>query len=67
MSARPMVSFLDAARLNAPMVGARMITVCFDNQPDTAPGSHVGYSPCINLILPTKRQGRFGLRQRPGQ
>lgn len=53
MSARPIVSFLDGATLSTPIGGAKTITVRFDNQPDGAPGSNVGYSPYINLILPT--------------
>jgi fimbrial isopeptide formation D2 family protein/uncharacterized repeat protein (TIGR01451 family) len=53
MSARPIVTFLAGSTLNAPIGGQQTLTVRFDNIPDAAPGSNVGYSPYINLILPT--------------
>jgi fimbrial isopeptide formation D2 family protein/uncharacterized repeat protein (TIGR01451 family) len=53
MSARPIVSFLAGSTLNAPIGGLQTLTVRFDNVPDGAPGSNVGYSPYINLMLPT--------------
>lgn len=53
MSARPIVSFLNGSTLSAPIGGLQTLTVRFDNVPDAAPGSNVGYSPYINLILPT--------------
>jgi fimbrial isopeptide formation D2 family protein/uncharacterized repeat protein (TIGR01451 family) len=53
MSARPIVSFLAGSALTAPIGGLQTLTVRFDNVPDAAPGSNVGYSPYINLILPT--------------
>ena len=53
MSAQPIVSFLDGAALNAPIGGTQTITVRFDNAPDGGGLSNVGYSPYINLILPT--------------
>lgn len=62
MSARPIVTFLDGANRNTPIGGAQTIAVRFVKVPNGAPGSKVGRSPSINLILSTKRQGRFGLR-----
>ncbi len=53
MSARPIVSFLGGSALSAPIGGLQTLTVRFDNVPDAAPGSNVGYSPYINLVLPT--------------
>jgi fimbrial isopeptide formation D2 family protein/uncharacterized repeat protein (TIGR01451 family) len=53
MSARPIVSFANGSTLSAPIGGLQTLTVRFDNIPDAAPGSNVGYSPYINLILPT--------------
>ncbi|WP_305799134.1 SdrD B-like domain-containing protein [Roseococcus sp. SDR] len=53
MSARPIVSFLAGSTLNAPIGGLQTLTLRFDNVPDGAPGSNVGYSPYINLVLPT--------------
>jgi len=53
MSAQPIISFLDGATLSAPIGGERAITLRFDNIPDAGPGSSVGYSPYVNLILPT--------------
>ena len=65
MSARPTVTFLDGATLNAPIGGARAMTACFDEQLDAAPSSNAGHAPQINQILPTEWQGRFGRQQRP--
>jgi fimbrial isopeptide formation D2 family protein/uncharacterized repeat protein (TIGR01451 family) len=53
MSARPIVSFPSGSTLNAPIGGLQTLTLRFDNVPDGAPGSNVGYSPYINLVLPT--------------
>lgn len=53
MSARPIVSFLAGSTVNAPIGGQQTLTIRFDNVPDSAPGSNVGYSPYINLVLPT--------------
>lgn len=53
MSAQPVVSFLDGTALNAPIGGERILTLRFDNIPDAAGVANVGYSPYIDLILPT--------------
>jgi fimbrial isopeptide formation D2 family protein/uncharacterized repeat protein (TIGR01451 family) len=60
MSARPIVSFLAGSTLNAPIGGLQTLMVRFDNIPDAAPGSNVGYSPYINLILPTNGADGIG-------
>ncbi|NKC29403.1 SdrD B-like domain-containing protein [Falsiroseomonas selenitidurans] len=53
MSAQPIVSFLDGSALSAPIGGLQKVTVRFDNVPDGAAGSDVGYAPYVNLVLPT--------------
>ncbi|NKE46382.1 isopeptide-forming domain-containing fimbrial protein [Roseomonas frigidaquae] len=53
MSAQPIVTFLDGSALSAPIGGLQTVTVRFDNVPNGAAGSDVGYAPFVNLILPT--------------
>lgn len=53
MSAQPIVTFLDGAALSAPIGGLQSVTLRFDNVPDGAAGSNVGYAPYVNLIVPT--------------
>jgi fimbrial isopeptide formation D2 family protein/uncharacterized repeat protein (TIGR01451 family) len=65
MSAQPIVSFLDGAALNAPIGGEASITVRFDNIPDAGALSNVGYSPYINLILPTNGADGAGAGNAP--
>ena len=65
MSARPIVSFPNGITLSAPIGGLQTITVRFDNGPDAAPGSNVGYSPYINLLLPTNGADGAGFGNAP--
>ncbi|UPY37766.1 SdrD B-like domain-containing protein [Sediminicoccus sp. KRV36] len=65
MSARPIVSFTNGSALSAPIGGLQNLTVRFDNVPDAAPGSNVGYSPYINLILPTNGADGAGAGNSP--
>ncbi|MEI6158382.1 MAG: SdrD B-like domain-containing protein, partial [Roseococcus sp.] len=65
MSARPIVSFLNGSTLSAPIGGLQSLTVRFDNVPDAVAGSNVGYSPYINLILPTNGADGAGFGNSP--
>lgn len=65
MAARPIVSFTNGSALNAPIGGLQTLTVRFDNSPDASPGSNVGYSPYINLILPTNGVDGAGFGNAP--
>lgn len=53
MSAVPHMSFQDGSALNVAIGGRQSITLRFDNVPDSAPGSDVGYAPYVNLVVPT--------------
>jgi fimbrial isopeptide formation D2 family protein/uncharacterized repeat protein (TIGR01451 family) len=53
MAAKPVVSFLSGAAVSAPIGGVQTVTLRFDNQPDAAAGSNVGYSPYVSLVIPS--------------
>ncbi|MGK7865696.1 SdrD B-like domain-containing protein [Falsiroseomonas sp. E2-1-a20] len=60
MSAQPVVTFLQGSAINAPIGGLQTVTVRFDNVPDGAAGSDVGYAPYVNLVIPTNGKDGVG-------
>jgi fimbrial isopeptide formation D2 family protein/uncharacterized repeat protein (TIGR01451 family) len=60
MSAQPVVTFLQGGAISAPIGGLKTVTLRFDNMPDGAAGSDVGYAPYVNLIVPTNGKDGAG-------
>jgi uncharacterized repeat protein (TIGR01451 family)/fimbrial isopeptide formation D2 family protein len=61
MAAQPIVTFLAGSSLGAPIGGTRTVTLRFDNQPDAAAGSDVGYSPYVTLVIPANGMDGAGV------